>query len=129
MRTKKYVAALSLAAIVGFLAFLQPDAGAATGPLQYNVVVSATSVNSTVTIPFAATSIRVINNSASANSVFLSTTGVPATVAVAGTSFEIIKGEVYDIPAVNSELEPGRTRIDLICNAAETATVRVMAVR
>ena len=88
---------------------------------QYNTSVSATSTNTAVTFGFNATSLVLKNDGA--NSVFLDFSDTVAET----TNFELKNGETLALSVERSE--NGWPGFGAICSAAETATVRVLAVR
>lgn len=90
---------------------------------QYNTPVSATSTATLVTFGFPATYILLKNDGS--NEVYVDLVGGTATT----SSFEIKSGEAFSIPPNWSNDEPGRATISIVCAAAETATVRVLALR
>lgn len=91
------------------------------GVLQYNTPVSVTDTNTTVSFGFAATNVVFKNDGA--NEVYLSFTATAATTA----SFELKAGESLAFSVERSEV--GLGRFDVICAAAETATLRVLALK
>ena len=82
--------------------------------------VSATAVNTSTTFGFVARYVRITNDGANEVFVLLSSTGA-ATATTAGMELKSGETQGYANVAIKS--------VGLICSAAETATVRLYAVR
>jgi len=88
------------------------------GPDEFNQVVSATDANTAISFGFKARDVLIINDGA--DEVFVTLGSTIATL----TKFELKVGE-----AIGITLESPTEGMGLICNSAETATVRVIAWR
>lgn len=112
-----------LAAILAALALTVSAEPAFNGPL------SVTSTSQTVTFAARRTSVTVINNSASANEMYVRVfTNCDTAAAATTAAIEIKAGEIVTFSFnATTECGSGYTAISLVCDTAETATARVIS--